>query len=472
MHILKDIEISRREMLHRSSQLAITGTAASYALGLSGICDASAFAGDLGYKAIVCVFLAGGNDHANTLIPFDPENHAKYAGIRPSVAIPRANLAATVLATPQDQRLTDDIQYALSPSMPRLKSHYDRSNLAVLLNVGPLLAPLTKAQYLSSNTIANPRPPKLFSHNDQQSTWQSFHPEGATLGWGGRIGDLAQSVNQNAMFTAISASGNAVFLSGQNAFPFRISEKGAIVSSSLTSGRLFSSRAAADALKVIVGSHHQHVFEQDYQRVTNRALNFGGFINDAMKGVTLSTQFPSDNSLAKQLETVARVIAARGNLGVRRQVFFVSSGGWDAHRGLLGTHPGLLSQLDVAIDAFYRATEELGIADRVTTFTASDFGRTLTSNGDGSDHGWGSHHFIIGGDVNGGRFFGRAPSISVQTDDQVGGGRLLPTTSVDEYSTTLALWLGVAPSELSWVAPNIGRFANRDLGFMTRRRTS
>lgn len=468
MHILRDIEISRRELLYRSSQLAITGSAAAYAMGLSGIADASAFVDDGGYKALVCVFLYGGNDHANTLVPFDAANHARYVNARPAVAIARADLAATSLTTPSDQQLTNDIQYALSPSLPRLKSHFDRGNLAVLLNVGPLLAPLTKAQYLSSNLAANPRPSKLFSHNDQQSTWQSFGPEGATQGWGGRISDLAMSVNQNAMFTAINATGNAVFLSGRNAVPYRVSRSGAPVSNALNAGRLFNSATAVDAMRSIIGTHHQHVFEQDYVRLTDRAVRYGHFVNDALRGVTLSTQFNSDNPLAVQLQTVARMIAARGALGTRRQVFLVSLGGFDTHRGINAIHPGLLSWVDEAVDVFYRATVELGVAHRVTTFTASDFGRTLSSNGDGSDHGWGSHHFILGGDVNGGRFYGRAPMISTSSDDQVGQGRLLPTTSVDEYSTTLALWMGVAPSELPLVAPNIGRFASPNLGFMTR----
>jgi uncharacterized protein (DUF1501 family) len=468
MHILKDAELTRREMLYRSSQLAVTGTAASYALGLAGIGEASAFVNDGSYKALVCVFLYGGNDHGNTVIPFDPTNHSLYEQIRPSLAIPRASLAATALSHPAEQRLTNDLQFALSPSMPRLKSHFDRGNLAILLNVGPLLAPLTKAQYLSSNTTANPRPSKLFSHNDQQSTWQSFQPEGAPRGWGGRIGDLAMSVNQNAMFTAINATGNAVFLSGQNAFPYRITSRGATTSTAMNSGRLFNSTAAADAMRAIIGTHHQHAFEQDYARMTDRAIKYGGFVNDAFSKAQLSTAFPANNTLAMQLEAVARMIAARNALGVQRQVFLVSLGGFDTHRNQNVNHPGLLSRVDEAVDAFYRATVELGVANSVTTFTASDFGRTLSANGSGTDHGWGGHHFVIGGGVNGGRYYGRAPEVSLTSDDQVGRGRLLPTTSVDEYSTTLALWMGVAPSELSLVAPNVGRFARPDLGFMTR----
>lgn len=167
-----------------------------------------------------------------------------------------------------------------------------------------------------------------------------------------------------------------------------------------------------------------------------------------------------------QLQVVSRLIAARNRLGVTRQVFMVGMGGYDTHDGLIGQHEGLLEQVDEALDAFFRSTVEIGISDKVTIFTASDFGRTLASNGDGSDHGWGSHHFILGGDVDGGRFYGRAPHISVNTDDQVGQGRLLPDISVDQYSATLARWFGVSPSEMTSVAPNIGRFASSDLGFM------
>lgn len=468
MHILKDLEISRREMMSRTGQLAITGSAASYALGLAGIAEASAFNDDGDYKALVCVFLQGGNDHNNTLVPFDPVNHALYSHFRKGIATPRENLAATVLRTPDGQRLTNDIQYALSPALPRLKRHFDQGNLAVLLNVGPLIAPLTQAQYMNSNTTSFPRPAKLFSHNDQQSTWQSFGPEGQSIGWGGRICDLAMSANTNAMFSAINASGNAVFLSGRNTVPIRVGTNGLPEAAFLRSGRVFDSRRANFAMREILACHHGHVFEQDYMRMTDRSVRYGGFLNNALEQVQIATPFPVNNPLATQLQVVARAIAARRALGVRRQVFLVSISGFDAHQDLLASHGAQLARVDEAIDAFYGAMVGLGVEKCVTTFTASDFGRTLASNGDGSDHGWGGHHFILGGDVNGGRFYGNAPMISTSSPDQVGGGRLLPTTSVDEYSTTLALWMGVAWHELASVAPNIWRFANPNLGFMTR----
>lgn len=477
MFIGKGNEIARRAFLKRSGQLAMMGAASSYALDLAGMAEAAAFSSTGGYKALVCVFLYGGNDHGNTLIPFDAANYARYAAIRGTagseaaagIALARASLANTVLQPPTDQRLTDDITYALAPTMPRLKGLFDQGVMAPLLNVGPLIAPLTRAQYDAGNV---PRPAKLFSHNDQQSTWQSSQPEGSRTGWGGRMGDLALSSNTNAMFTAINATSNAVFLSGQSAIPYQVSPAGATLYNPLQNGQLFNSAAAAQALETLLRSGSGNVMGADYAQVNARSIEYGAFVNDALRSVSLSTSFGTGNRLADQLRVVAQLIAARSQLGVTRQVFLVSLGGFDNHDGLIGTHDGLLGQVDSAIDAFYRATVELGVANNVTTFTASDFGRTLSSNGDGSDHGWGAHHFIVGGGVRGGRFYGRAPQVSVTSDDQVGQGRLLPTTSVDELSSTLALWFGVTPSELPSVAPNIGRFASADIGFMKPAQTA
>ncbi|WP_017666405.1 DUF1501 domain-containing protein [Porphyrobacter sp. AAP82] len=477
MFIGKSIEIERRAFLRRSAQLAMMGGAASYALDLAGLAEAAAFSNGGGYKALVCVFLYGGNDYANTLIPFDAVNYGRYAAIRGTagseaasgIALARSALANTVLATPSDQRLTDDITYALAPTMPRMKALFDAGAMAPLLNVGPLIQPLTRAQY---DAGVVPRPAKLFSHNDQQSTWQSSQPEGSRTGWGGRMGDLALTSNTNSMFTAISATGNAVFLSGQTAVPYQVSSSGATLFNPLQNGRLFNSAAASQALGTLLRSASGNVLAADYAQANSRSIQYGTFVNDALNSVTVNTSFGSGNRLADQLRVVARLIAARGRLGVTRQVFLVSLGGFDNHDGLIGTHDGLLAQVDLAMDAFYRATVELGVANNVTTFTASDFGRTLSSNGDGSDHGWGAHHFIVGGAVRGGRFYGRAPQVSVTGNDQVGQGRLLPAVSVDELSSTLGLWFGVAPSELPSVAPNIGRFASPDLGFMQAAQTA
>jgi len=476
MHIGKANELSRRAFLRRSKQLAVAGSASSFALGLAGIGEAAAFSAGNDYKALVCIFLYGGNDHNSTLMPFDSTNYDLYSAIRGGgagqtaggITLARASLAATALTPSGGQVLTNNLQYALAPQMTRLKALFDAGRMAPLLNVGPLVAPLTLAQYNSSNLVANPRPAKLFSHNDQQSTWQSSKPEGATDGWGGRMGDLAMSSNANALFTCISATGNAVFLSGQQALTYQVSSSGALAVNGIKNN-LYGSSAGSAALRTLMTQTSNNVFEAEYNRIAKRSIDAEGVVTAALQPITLATSFrpaTGRNGLAEQLQVVARLIAARQPLGARRQVFMVSMGGFDLHDNLISNQANLMGQLDFAMDAFYRATVELGVADKVTTFTASDFGRTLQSNGDGSDHGWGSHHFIMGGAVNGGRFYGVAPQISVTSPDQVGQGRLLPSISVDQYASTLATWFGVSASELPSVSPNIGRFSTSNLGFM------
>jgi uncharacterized protein (DUF1501 family) len=458
---------TRRVVLQRAIQLSGLGVATPLAINLAAIGEAAAFE-STGYKALVCVFMYGGNDYANTVVPYDAANYALYHQIRAGaggeaedgIALARADLAATALTPLDGAVLTDGLQYALAPQLGGLKSLFDAGRLAVQLNVGPLIQPTTLAQYRSSNKVANPLPPKLFSHNDQQSVWQSDGSEGSTNGWGGRLGDIALSSNpSNAQLTCISASSNAVFVSGQDAMQYQISGNGAIRINAL-SGTL------RNAVNAIVTRSSAHVLEDECAAVTRRSIELEGTVNAALGGVTLTTPFPN-NPLARQMRVVARLIAANATLGVKRQVFFVSLGGFDNHNSLMTAHPGLMTRLDGAMSAFYAATAELGVADKVTTFTASDFGRTLSSNSDGSDHGWGSHHFVMGGAVNGGRFYGTAPHVSTETDDQVGQGRLLPTTAVDQFGATLAQWFGCTASELPGILPNIGNFSNTSLGFLS-----
>jgi uncharacterized protein (DUF1501 family) len=308
--------------------------------------------------------------------------------------------------------------------------------------------------------VANPLPPKLFSHNDQQSVWQSNSTEGSTVGWGGKLGDIALSSNgSNSLLTCISASGNAVFVAGRNALQYQVSPSGAVRINALGT-------PLRDALNAIITRSSSNVFENEYAIVTQRSMDMEGVVNGALAGVNPVTAFPAGNPLAAQLKIVARLIGARAALGLRRQVFFVSLGGFDNHNLLMQDHPNLMTRLSAAMSAFYAATVELGVASKVTTFTASDFGRTLSSNADGSDHGWGSHQFVMGGAVNGGRFYGTAPHVSIQTNDQVGQGRLLPSSSVDEFAATLARWFGCTTSELPGILPNVGNFTNTNLGFV------
>ncbi|WP_343632851.1 DUF1501 domain-containing protein [Roseateles sp.] len=456
-HVSKLPALRRREFLKRASALSVAGTAAPWALQLAAINEAAAAAVPGDYKAIVCLFLYGGNDYGNTLVPYDAASHQAYAAIRQTLATPREQLAATAL-TPS-VALPDGRQMALAPTMSALKPVFDAGRLAVMLNIGTLMQPTTLAQYKAGNV---PLPPKLFSHNDQQSLWQSSKPEGSTSGWGGRLGDQFLGGNGNATFTCINVSGNAVFMSGGQAVQYQMSSSGAVALNGATKP-VFGSQACADALKALVTADRSHWMEQELNRVTARSISAQGTVSTALASQTLQTAFET-NSLAAQLQTVARLIGARSALGATRQVFFVSIGGFDLHDNLVAQHPGLLGQVGNAMASFDAALRELGVAQNVTTFTASDFGRTLSSNGDGSDHGWGSHHLVMGGAVKGGRFYGQLPSVSVNGPDDVGQGRLLPTTAVDQLAATLALWMGVSPTDLPGVLPGIVNFNQKDLG--------
>jgi uncharacterized protein (DUF1501 family) len=476
MYISKMDEIRRREFLKRSAQMGAMGAAAPFAFNMSCISDAAAFTGGGDYKAIVCLFLLGGNDHDDTLIPYDDTNYNLYSAIRGGgagqaaggTARAKAALTATVLNPIVPQTLTNNMQYALHPAMTRMKSRWDEGRLATLLNVGTLIRPTTRAEYDNSDRVKYPLPDGLFSHNDQQSVWQSSSPEGANSGWGGRLADIALSSNTNSIFTAISATGNSVFLTGKSAVAYQVSGSGAI---KLRGGNtdVGGSKVAYDMMREIMTQPDPsaHIFEGEYNRVVKRSVDAESVYSPAFNAAKLNTPFAQNNNtsgIAAQLRAIARTIAARKSLGVNRQVFFVTMGGYDLHDNLIAGHDKLLGELDFAMDAFYKATEEMGISDKVTLFTGSDFGRSLSSNGDGSDHGWGGHHFILGGGVKGGRHYGIAPAISDKDQDQVGRGRLLPTTSVDQYGATLSSWLGAAPTEMSAIFPNIGNFSATNLG--------
>jgi uncharacterized protein (DUF1501 family) len=446
--------------MKRLSALSTAGVAAPWALNLAALGEAAA-ADATGYKALVCVFLYGGNDYANTVVPYDSTNHALYAAQRDTLATARASLAATVLNPAT--ALPSGRQYALAPQLAPLLPIFDAGQLAVMLNIGTLVMPTTKAQYAAGSVLL---PPKLFSHNDQQSVWQSSSPEGSTSGWGGRIGDLFASSNGNSTFTCVSAAGNAVYLSGTSAVQYQVTSAGSVPLTGVKSP-LFGSTACSDALRTLVTASRTHLYEAEHTRVMKRSIDADATLTTALTGqAAFSTVFPAGNTLAAQLQMVAKMIAARSSLGAKRQVFFVSMGGFDNHDSLITDHPTLLGLVGPALAAFQAAMGELGVANNVTTFTASDFGRTLTTNGDGSDHGWGSMHFVMGGAVQGKRFYGTAPAVANNGPDDVGQGRLLPSISVDQLGGTLGRWFGVSDTELNTVMPNLRNFTARDLGFM------
>lgn len=439
--------------------------------------DAAAFSAT-DYKALVCVFLLGGNDSYNTVVPSDLHNYDLYHAERGGapgragggIALAHASLAATRL-NPR-VALADGCQYSLHPRMVSLANAFNAGQVAVLLNVGPLVVPTTRRQFESGLV---PLPPKLFSHNDQQSVWQSESPEGASSGWGGRIGDLAMAANGASQFTCISVTGNAVFLAGRQVGQYQVAPFGAPTLTAYRYGTFYSNEIR-DRIRALLSQQRSDPFEADYLAVMNRAIDYEVQVNAALDVAQLSTSFPSGNSLASQLQMVARLIKARAVLGVKRQVFFVATGGFDLHDNQMLRQPQQLQQLSEALTAFHQATAEIGIAEGVTAFTASDFGRTLIHNGDGSDHGWGGHHLIIGGAVRGGDFYGRPPPISARDstapEDQqhVGRGRLLPTTSLSQLGATLGHWFGASDPELAALLPNLANFGGfdypRNLGFL------
>ncbi|WP_308814827.1 DUF1501 domain-containing protein [Sphingomonas sp. GV3] len=454
---------SRRAFLKRGAALGLAGVATPFVTSLAAIGEAAA-ATATDYKALVCIFLYGGNDYANTLPPYDQASYNQYLAARANIALTRDSLANTVLSPAAD--LAGGRQYALAPTMGSLMPLFNQGKLAVVLNVGTLVQPTTKAQYQANSVRL---PPKLFSHNDQQSYFQASNPEGATSGWGGRMGDLFQSGNGASTLTCINTSGNAVYLTGKSAVQYSVGTGGPVALINNASS-LYGSTTAAATLRSLMTGSNANMFASEHARVAKRALDTytqvaGALANAPASGFSL---FPSGNSLADQLKMVARMISVSSELGAKRQVFFVSIGGFDLHDNLVAQHPGLIGKVADAMRAFYDTTVALGVADKVTSFTASDFGRTLQSNDDGSDHGWGSHHFVMGGAVKGQRFYGTPPAIGNGTADDVGQGRLLPSIAVDQYAATLASWFGIANGDLSTVLPNMGNYnaSSWNLGFV------
>jgi len=506
----------RRVFLRQAGAMGLlAGAGAPLALNLLAASHAAAQSAT-DYRAIVCVFLFGGNDSFNMVLPTDSSSFAAYTSTRnqapDSIALLAPGTApVTSAAAGSPARLGGvlpikpiDAQgrsFALHPSMGALVPLFDtQRRLAVLPNIGPLILPTSKAQF---SQVAHPKPARLLSHNDQQNTWQALSPEGAIIGWGGRIGDLLASGNTTAAFTTVSAAGNGVFLSGQVVRQYQIGTNGPTRVAADSAGRVYGSTAVTTALERIVSrSRGGHVLEADLSVVAKRAIEAELLLRNSLAAqdaapfgtpVTSGTYNAANdpllrytnpvtgavgvNNLAQQFQVVARMIDAsrRGATGVRRQVFFVSLGGFDTHDFQNRVHTDLLARLAHAMVYFDSVLGSLGAQGGVTTFTASDFGRTFTSNGDGTDHGWGSHQFVMGGAVRGGRLFGQFPVLATKnannsnfdgSPDQLANGNLLPRTSVDQLGATLARWMGVSESGVQDIFPNLANWnvSARDLG--------
>lgn len=458
---MTSLNASRREFLKRTSALSVLGVSAPFAVNLAAMGAAAAQSAPADYKALVCVYFAGGNDNFNTLIPSDANSYSAYVSLRGGLALPTTGILPLTPAV----ALPDGRQFALSQSLSPFETLFNDSKLAVMLNLGTLIEPITKAQYQAKSRRI---PPKIGSHNDQTSIWQASQPEGARSGWGGMMGDVFASANQYRTFTNVSVAGASTLLSGQVAPQYQVASSGPVKLAARVRAP-FGSTAVANTLEELIKEQRTHLFEKEHTIITKRAIDAEVALNAALTSApALATAFP-DTNLGRQLQIVARLIQARDTLSNKRQVFFVQIGGFDLHDNLLSKHGLLQAEVANAMTAFYNATVEMAVASNVTSFTASEFGRTITSNGDGSDHGWGSFHFVLGGAVQGRRFFGTAPEIANNGANDTGSGRLIPGIAVDQYAATLGRWFGVTDSHLlSTVLPNLSNHdvSARNLGFV------
>jgi len=528
---------SRRAFLRKAAAFSALGAAGPLGLNLAALGRASAQSTS-GYQALVCIFLNGGNDAFNTVLATDNDSWTHYTNHRnpqsrdssdtsTSIALLAAGTAANLAAgagTPE--RLGGVLpishsgraahagrQFALHPSLTRVQQLYQTGKLAVLANVGPLTQPTSKAQY-EQETFT--KPAKLFSHNDQQSTWQAFGPEGASAGWGGRMGDLLMSSNGGGSvsdadalarqsviqhsFTCIAPGSSAVWLAGRDVQPYQVGLTD--VPGLGSNGQFYGDSTIQAGVQAVMNTPDAqgNLLAQEHQAVVDRALKAKGIRgsalpswnagawgtrgmtpwNDPLLTYTSVNGSQKINQLAMQLQMVARLIDAnrRGSLGIQKQIFMVNLGGFDTHDGQNQDHAERMLQLNHALGYFDTVLGGMPGGDmrsQVTTFTASDFGRSFTNNGDGTDHGWGGHHCILGGSVQGAGVYGTFPQYSTadttgvfSSPDQINNGVLLPSTSVDQYAYTLGKWMGVSPTDLVGILPNLGHFnaSSYNLGFL------
>src|SRR5580658_3652439 len=476
---MRKVDYTRRQFLRTASYASMAGISASpFLLGLNSMAAMAQSNASSDYKALVCVFLQGGNDGHGTVIATDPDSFAAFTQARsgaPGLAYPQSELLPITLKTPQSGRT-----FALNPSLPGLQNLFNAGRLAIMANTGTLIVPATKTQ-VEANSV--PLPASLFSHFDQTAAWQAIASNGGSaehVGWGGSVADLIESMNMNSnsMFTCISTAGIALFLSGQTSFQLNVTSAGPIPIYGLAQPP-FGLPAAANPLASILTADEANLFAKEYGVVVNRSTQAQAMLASAMlpagpggvpnppQYLDPQTKMLADNQLAYSLQTVARIISGSGSLGVTRQIFYVQLGSFDTHTNQAIQHAQLLTQLGEAFEYFDGLMVASGLGNQVTTFTASDFGRTLTCNSNGTDHGWGSHHFVVGGAVQGQDMYGQYPVIGVNQANDVGAGQLIPTTSVDQYAGTLARWFGLSDGQVRQVFPNFGNFGSSPyLGFM------
>lgn len=470
-------ELSRRQFLRNASMASMAGMAVSpFLMELNSVAAMAQQTSPTDYRALVCIFLQGGNDGHGTVMATDTESYSAFTTARsgaPGLAYNQADLLPITLKTPQSGRT-----FALNPYLSGVQNLFNAGRAAIVSNTGTLIAPTTKSQIQKGSV---PLPASLYSHFDQTAAWQAIAANGGSAvhtGWGGAMADLISSMNSNSAFTCISTSGVALFLSGETSYQLNVTSAGPIPIYGL-SQPLFGQQAGSTALSSILTADETNMFAKEYEVVIGRSTAAQATLATSMlpagpTGIANPPQYLdpmtkklADNGLATSLQTVARIIGGRSGLGVTRQIFYVTLGGFDMHDNQAPQHARLLTQLGSALEYFDSVMMTAGLSDSVTTFTASDFGRTLTANSDGTDHGWGSHHIVTGGAVKGGDMYGQYPVIGSNQANDMGAGRLIPTTSVEQYAGTLAKWFGLSDGQVREVFPNFGNFGTSPyMGFV------